>query len=214
MLGNILLFYILIVIPTKIIVFGYLEVKASNDFVTCFVNYYRKYSNTDSETPFTIQVIEDAGYCAVVFRDVRNTRYIFSSKLVNDWNEIDIESTVLYLLEVQRNTYLLRDTCILVLATIAERFIITSFIGAALVHHFHSSHRDLEFDRFAVHKMQFVQGYVNMLTKYKEGASLVSNLHAALGMSGIGDIVKKGLNHTMFAVHETLEARIDALRQD
>lgn len=212
--ASILLFYSLIVNPTKLLLSGLLRVRPPQEFVEYFMKFYRKYEGDTRHMNIVLQVIEDEGYCAMFVQDLWNTHYIFSSKLVNDWNEIDIESSVLYLLELHKHTYPLRDSGILVLASIAERIIITSFVGAALIHLVRSHHHDAWYDSEAVKKMQFVQGYQNMLTKYGSGSGFASRLPASFGMNGVGDITRRGVNQALFAVHETIESRIEALDKD
>jgi hypothetical protein len=208
----IILNYVLIVNPSKILLLGLLQVRAPSDFRNCLEKYHTKYSDQERPSDYSLHVIEDPGYCAAYFVDYRMTHFVFSSHLVEDWNEIDIESTILYLLELKREASPLRDTSILVLATIAERFIITSFIGAALVHLFRSLAQDSKLDERAVSKMKYAMGYENMLTKLKQGSQLQSRIPASFGMNGIGDIAKKSVNQPLYAVHESIEARIESSR--
>jgi hypothetical protein len=120
----------------------------------------------------------------------------------------------LYLLEQRKNTLPLRDTCILVLATIAERFIITSFMGAALIHLVRSHTQDSIIDDRVVGKMRYAMGYTNMLTKLRQGTEISSRVPASFGMNGIGDIAKKSVHQSLYAVHETIDARREAIRMD
>ena len=206
--------YLLIVNPSMILLFGFLHVRAPADFHSCVEKYSTKYGNQTSTDNLVVHVIEDPGYCAAYFVDFGKTHFVFSSKLVHDWNEIDIESTILYLLELRKSTLPLRDTCILVLATIAERFIITSFMGAALIHLVRSHTQDSVIDVRVVGKMKYAMGYTNMLAKFRQSTEVSSRVPASFGMNALADIAKKSAHQSLYAVHETIDARIEAIRMD
>lgn len=193
---------------------GFLHLRVPADFQNFVGKYYKKYGNQMNVEDLVLHIIEDQGYCAAYFVDIRKTHFVFSSKLVQDWNEIDIESTILYLLELRKSTLPLRDTCILVLATIAERFIITSFVGASLVHLMRSHTHDSTIDERVVGSMRYTMGHVNMLTKLNQGAKISSRIPASFGMNALADISKKSIHQSLYAVHETIVARIEEIRMD
>ena len=80
------------------------------------------------------------------------------------------------------------------------------------MHHIRSHRHDVHYDQQVVAKMQFTQGYQNMLTKYRDGMSFVSKLPGAFGMNAIGDVAKRGLHKALFEVHDSLDVRIDSVR--
>jgi len=202
---------LLIVLPQKVLLAGYLRFRTPSDVQHYLDRHLTKYEDKIIPKKIEIHVIEDGGYCAMYFSNFTSTHLVFSSKLVADWNEIDIESALLYLFELQKQTLPLRDTAILVLATIAERFIITSFLSASLIHLVRNHGQDSVLDRKAVELMKYASGYRNMLSRCKEGSQLVSRLPASFGMNGIGDIVKKSVRmNTLLNIHEDIDERIRA----
>lgn len=211
-LGSIVVLnYLLIVNPTMLLLSGYLQLRVApslEEYKTKFLTKYIK--RTGSETVH-IHVLEDAGYVTMYYADITSLHLVFTSKLVGDWNEIDIESALLYLFDLLNHTFPLRDTCILVLATIAERFIITSFIGASLVHLVRSHRDDEQIDRRAIGRIKFAMGYRTMLSKLKTDSEMPSRLRKSFGMNAVGDIPIKSFHASMYNVHETAEARIEAI---
>jgi hypothetical protein len=210
----VLLNYLLIVNPGKILLMGYLQVRIPSDFQEYVNKFLTKYIEPSTYKHIKLYVIEDDSYGAMYFVDLRSIHLVFTSKLVHEWNEIDVESALLYISALQNHSLPLRDTSILVLATIAERFIITSFLGAALIHLVRSHTDDVHIDREAILKMKYTMGYRNMLEKLKRGVELSSKLPASFGMNGVGDIAKKSVNQPLYAVHESIETRIEALGRD
>jgi hypothetical protein len=204
--------YFLIVNPGKILLMGYLQIRTPVDFQVYVNKFLAKYIERSTYSHVLFHVIEDDGYVAMYFADLRSIHLVFSSKLVHEWNEIDVESALLYISALQKHTLPLRDTSILVLATIAERFIITSFLGAALIHLVRSHTNDSIIDREAVIKMKYSMGYQNMLSKMRSGEDSLSKLPASFGMNGIGDISKKSVNKALYAVHESIDTRIEEIK--
>jgi hypothetical protein len=210
----VLLNYTLIVNPQKILLMGYLQVRIPSDFQDYVNKFLAKYIEPSTNKYIKLYVIEDDSYAAMYFIDLRSIHLVFTSRLVHEWNEIDVESALLYISALQNHSLPLRDTSILVLATIAERFIITSFLGAALIHLVRSHTDDAHIDREAILKMKYTMGYRNMLEKLKKGIESSSKLPASFGMNGVGDIAKKSVNQPLYAVHESIESRIEALGKD
>lgn len=210
----VLLNYTLIVNPQKILLMGYLHVRIPSDFQDYVNKFLAKYIEPSTNKYIKLYVIEDDSYGAMYFVDLRSIHLVFTSRLVHEWNEIDVESALLYISALQNHSLPLRDTSILVLATIAERFIITSFLGAALIHLVRSHTDDAHIDREAILKMKYTMGYRNMLEKLKKGIESSSKLPASFGMNGVGDIAKKSVNQPLYAVHESIESRIEALGKD
>ena len=203
--------YFLIVNPAKILLMGYLQIRTPVDFQEYVNKFLAKYLEQSTSSHVLLHVIEDDGYVAMYFADLRSINLVISSKLVREWNEIDVESTLLYISALQKHTLPLRDTSILVLATIAERFIITSSLGAALIHLVRSHTNDSIIDREAVAKMKYSMGYQSMLSKMKAGVESVSKFPASFGMNAIGDIPKKNVNQALYAVHESIDTRIESV---
>lgn len=204
--------FLLIVRPGKVLLAGHLRFRTPPEVQHYLDRHLAKYEDKTMRKKLEVHVIEDGGYCAMYFADLTSTHLVFSSKLIAEWNEIDIESVLLYLFELQKQTLPLRDTAILVLATIAERFIITSFLGATLIHLVRNHAQDGVIDRKAVGRMKYVAGYTNMLLRYKEGSQFASRLPASFGMNSVGDVVKSTTrSSTLFDVHEDIDERIRAL---
>ena len=210
----VLLNYILIVNPQKLLLMGYLQVRIPSDFQEYVNKFLTKYIEHSTYKHIKLYVIEDDSYCAMYFVDLRSIHLVFTSRLVHEWNEIDVESALLYISALQNHSLPLRDSSILVLATIAERFIITSFLGAALIHLVRSHTDDAHIDREAIFKMKYTMGYRNMLEKLRRGVESSSKLPSSFGMNGVGDIAKKSVNQPLYAVHESIETRIEALGKD
>ena len=207
----VLLNYILIVNPGKMLLMGYLQIRTPADFQEYVNKFLAKYIEPSTYKHIKLYVIEDDSYGAMYFVDLRSIHLVFTSRLVHEWNKIDVESALLYISALQNHSLPLRDTSILVLATIAERFIITSFLGAALIHLVRSHTDDAHIDREAIFKMKYTMGYRNMLEKLKRGVESSSKLPASFGMNGVGDIAKKSIHKSLYVVHESIETRIEAL---
>lgn len=206
--------FLLIVRPGKVLLAGHLRFRTPPEVQHYLDRHLAKYEDKTMRKKLEVHVIEDGGYCAMYFADLTSTHLVFSSKLIAEWNEIDIESVLLYLFELQKQTLPLRDTAILVLATIAERFIITSFMGAALIHLVRSHTQDSVIDVRVVGKMKYAMGYTNMLAKFRQSTEVSSRVPASFGMNALADIAKKSAHQSLYAVHETIDARIEAIRMD
>ncbi len=203
--------YILIASPTKILLAGHLQLRTQPSLEVYIAKFLAKYIKQSGTETVHIHVIEDTGYAVLYYADIRSLHLVFSSKLVEDWNEIDVESALLYLFDLLNHTFPLRDTCVLVLATIAERFIITSFVGASLVHMVRAHTDDERIDRRAIGRIRYAMGYQAMLSKLKSGSTAPCRLPKSFGMNAVGDITGKGVDASLYSIHETLDNRIEAI---
>lgn len=203
-----LFYYLLIIRPSKILLLGVLELRIPPDFSATVQRIFEKYHPRADFSHIKMHVVEDAGFNFWYFADRKSLHYVVSSHALTQLNEIDIESILLYLFELQNRTFVLRDTAILVLASIAERIIITSVLGASLVHLVRSHDDDAAIDNAVVEKMRYAVGYQTMLGKLQENSQTYGDFPASFGMNSVVDIAKKSVNASLYRVHEDVEVRL------
>lgn len=206
--------YLLIINPIGILLVGTLRRRIPDGIVSVVSRTLTKHYPDVEMHSVKLHLIdgEDPWCCWV--RDVRRTHLIMSSKIAQSWHEIDIECATLYLFEDMGVSKPLRDTGILVLASIAERAIITAVLGAGLVHIIRSAGRDIVTDSLAVSRYKFVKGYLDMLAKIPESMGSSQRVPSSLSVNALADIRGAvGSLSWLFRVHEHTATRINAIQQ-
>jgi len=131
-----------------------------------------------------------------------------------DFNEIDLDCVIAYLSNLHSTSYALRDSCILLLATITERAIITSLISASLVHLVRPCISDSLLDSQAIMNTKFAVGYRKMIEKLVKNRICDGNIPYSISMNAIANV--KGTNVSLgkwFRIHQSLEKRLHSINQ-
>lgn len=215
-----IIFYFLLIIyyfkirPDLIVCRELKRVTISSNTRLHLIQRFCHLSNIATTANIEIVVIEAQIFSAWYLSTERKTYLFFTSSLINDFNEIDLDSVLAYLSILRSTTNALRDTSILLLATIAEKVIITSLVGAAIIHVVKPYINDALIDTLAIKRMRFAIGYRKMIEKLKTSKDNKHNIPYSIEINSIANIQK---NHTFydrwFQLHNALEKRIQSINQ-
>lgn len=203
--------YWLFVRYPEYILFGRLSVyKPSIQDLETMREVWDKFQGSKS-LDFNVRVVKDQGFVTGFFAKHNSLVLVLSSGLLERLNRVDLESLFAYLIEFKSVCMPARDTTILLLATVLRKVMITTFLGAALVHLVRPMIHDEEIDSKAVLSTKYAIGYRKMLEKLKEGDSLNTLITPVFSMQAVSNVNAGTTSREdrWFHVHHSLDKRIE-----
>lgn len=205
----ILIYYLLVHKTFEILHWGMRTMSLSSRDEMQIIKTYIKYDHHILSHNIRIHIIDDDSYNAWYCATFSGWHIIFTSALIRDFHEIDIESVLAYLSEARTVSYPLSETLILLLATLFERAIITTPVSVSLVHLIRPEIYDFILDERSSCKTHYALGYLKMLEKLRLGKKCTHWMPMALAMNALqNNQQKRSILHGWYQIHEDIDARI------
>lgn len=174
---------------------------------------YARYDPHISPYRIRLHVVESERYLAWYCVTSKALHLVFTSAMIRDFHEIDMDGVLAYLSVLRSESLLLSESMILLLATLAERAIITTPVAGAFMHLIRPAVPDYILDERALSKTRHAIGYKKMMDKLSRGKIDGKIVPASLSMNCIQNVESKiRLFGSWYRVHENLDRRVQALR--